>query len=230
MYRKSCGGNCEKIPGIIDTKISVKEGSPELRVILNREKMANLGVDINMVGATMQNALAGNNDAKFRDGLDEYDINIQIDKFDKRSAADVGRLTVMNNRGQFIFLDQFVDFSYGVGKSKLERRNRRSSVTLRCQVLGVSSGAVADVIQQKLDKSNLPSNIDYVWDGDVKRQKDSTSVLLGVIIISILLIYLILVALYDSFAYPFVVLFSIPVAMIGALLALALAQSSFSLF
>lgn len=220
----------QKIPGTIDTKISVKEGAPEVKVALDREKMAKLGLDINLVGATMQSAFAGNDKAKYRDGIDEYDIKVQLDQFDRRNEADVAALSFINNKGQVIRLDQFAQLSFGVGASKLERRNRRSSVTFKSQVLGAPSGTVATAIQQELDKMNLPKTIDYNWDGEVKREKDSTSVLLGVLGIAVVLIYLIMVALYDSFLYPFVVLFSIPVAMIGALLALALAQSSFSLF
>jgi hydrophobic/amphiphilic exporter-1 (mainly G- bacteria), HAE1 family len=220
----------QKIPGAIDTKVSIKEGFPEVKVSLDRDKMAKLGLDINLVGATMQSAFAGNDKAKFRDGIDEYTIKVQIDKFDRRSEADVAALSFINNKGQTIRLDQFADFSYGVGSSKLERRNRRSSVTFKSQVLGTPSGNVADAIQIELDKMQIPKTIEYNWSGEIKRSKDSTDTLIGVLGIAILLIYLIMVALYDSFIYPFVVLFSIPVAMIGALLALAMAKSSFSLF
>ena len=220
----------QKIPGAIDTKISIKEGFPEVKVALDRDKMAKLGLDINLVGASMQHAFAGNDRAKFRDGMDEYDIKVQLDKFDRRNEADVAALSFINNKGQTIRLDQFAHLSYGVSASKLERKNRRSSVTFRSQVLGTPNGNVADAIQAALVKMQLPKTIEYSWAGEVKRQKDSTDTLIGVLGIAIILIYLIMVALYDSFVYPFVVLFSIPVAMIGALLALALAKSSFSLF
>ncbi|AEI52206.1 efflux RND transporter permease subunit [Runella slithyformis] len=227
---KSVEKTVRKIPGAIDTKVSIKEGFPEVNVSLDRDKMAKLGLDINLVGATMQSALAGNDKAKFRDGFDEYDIKVQLDKFDRRNEADVAALSFINNKGQTIRLDQFASLSYGISASKLERKNRRSSVTFKSQVLGTPSGNVADAIQAEMDKMNLPKNIEYSWAGEIKRSKDSTDTLLAVLGIAIILIYLIMVALYDSFIYPFVVLFSIPVALIGALLALALAKSSFSLF
>ncbi|HEX8546640.1 MAG TPA: efflux RND transporter permease subunit [Cytophagaceae bacterium] len=220
----------QKIPGAINTKVSIKEGFPELKVSLDRDKMSKLGLDINLVGATMQSAFAGNEKAKFRDGIDEYTIKVQLDKFDRRNLADVEALSFINNKGQTIRLDQFANFSYGVGSSKLERRNRRSSVTLRSQILGTPSGNVANALQVELDKMQIPKTIEYNWSGEVKRSKDSTDTLLSVLGIAVLLIYLIMVALYDSFIYPFVVLFSIPVAMIGAFLALSLAKASFSLF
>ncbi|TAF72058.1 MAG: efflux RND transporter permease subunit [Bacteroidetes bacterium] len=112
----------QKIPGAIDTKVSIKEGFPEVKVSLDRDKMAKLGLDINLVGATMQSAFAGNDKAKFRDGIDEYTIKVQLDKFDRRNEADVAALSFINNKGQIIRLDQFANFSYGVGSSKLERR------------------------------------------------------------------------------------------------------------
>jgi hydrophobic/amphiphilic exporter-1 (mainly G- bacteria), HAE1 family len=220
----------QNIPGVIDTRVSVKEGFPELKVDLDRDKMAKLGLDISIVGATMQTAFAGNDKAKFKDGQDEYDIKVQLDKFDRKNEKDLAALSFINDKRQVIRLDQFANLSYSVGASKLERKNRRSSVTFYSQVLGAPNGTVATDIQAALDKMELPKTIDYNWDGEIKREKDATSVLLGVLGIAVLLIYLIMVALYDSFVYPFVVLFSIPVAMIGALLALALAKSSFSLF
>ncbi len=220
----------QNIPGVIDTRVSVKEGFPELKVDLDRDKMAKLGLDISVVGATMQTAFAGNDKAKFKDGQDEYDIKVQLDKFDRKNEKDLAALSFINDKRQVIRLDQFANLSYSVGASKLERKNRRSSVTFYSQVLGAPNGTVATEIQAALDKMELPKTIDYNWDGEIKREKDSTSVLVGVLGIAILLIYLIMVVLYDSFVYPFVVLFSIPVAMIGALLALALAKSSFSLF
>lgn len=220
----------QEIPGVIDTRVSVKEGFPELKVELNRDKMSKLGLDVSLVGATMQNAFAGNDQAKFKDGEDEYNIKVQLDKFDRKNINDLKSLSFINEKRQVIRLEQFAEISYSIGASKLERKNRRSSVTLYSQVLGAPAGTVAKEIQSQLDKMSLPKTIEYTWDGEIKREKDSTNVLLGVFGISILLIYLIMVMLYDSFLYPFVVLFSIPVALIGALLALALAKSSFSLF
>ncbi len=96
--------------------------------------------------------------------------------------------------------------------------------------MGRPSGTVADDVVSYLKKNPLPVGIEMAWGGDIKRQNDSFGALGSVLLISFILIYLIMVALYDSFVYPFVVLFSIPVAIIGAFLALNLSMNQLSLF
>jgi HAE1 family hydrophobic/amphiphilic exporter-1 len=82
-----------KTPGANDVNISVEDGNPEVRVDIDREKMAKLGLDIQTVGATMQNAFAGNDDSKYRDGGEDYDIRIMLDAFDRKNPDDVKSIT-----------------------------------------------------------------------------------------------------------------------------------------
>ena len=94
----------------------------------------------------------------------------------------------------------------------------------------VGSGTVADEMVAYVKEHPLPAGVHMTWGSDIKRQNDSFGALGGALLISFILVYLIMVALYDSFLYPFVVLFSIPVAIIGAFLALNLSMSTLSLF
>ncbi len=125
---------------------------------------------------------------------------------------------------------QFADVVQDNSPSLLERKDRQPAVTITADALGRPSGSVADDVVAYLKENPLPQGVDMTWGSDIKRQHDSFGALGSVLLISFLLIYLILVALYDSFVYPFVVLFSIPVAVIGALLALNLSISHLSLF
>jgi HAE1 family hydrophobic/amphiphilic exporter-1 len=132
--------------------------------------------------------------------------------------------------GMPIEVKQFAEVVQDNSPSLLERKDRQPAVTLTAEALGRPSGTVADDVVAYLKKNPLPAGIEMTWGSDIKRQNDSFGALGSVLIISFLLIYLILVALYDSFIYPFVVLFSIPVAVIGAFLALNLTMSNLSLF
>jgi HAE1 family hydrophobic/amphiphilic exporter-1 len=192
--------------------------------------MSQLGLNIYQVGAVLQNAYAGNDDAKYRVGTNEYDIKVKFDDFDKHSAEDVKNIAFLNTSGQQIKLSQFADVVQGSGPSVLERKDRRTSVTVKSDVLGITSGEVAGNIKQSLVAHPLPDGIDIRWSGDVERQGDSFGALAAAIIAAVLLMYLVMVALYNNFIYPFVVLFSIPVAFIGVFLALALTKSSMSIF
>jgi len=220
----------ERTPGANDVNVSVETGKPEVSVEIDRDKMSELGLNIAMVGATLQNAFSGNDDSEFRDGDYEYEIRIQLDEFNRQNPEDVKNILFVNNRGESVKLSQFATVSQSSGPSVLERKDRRPSVTVTSYALGVPSGTLAQNIEAKMLNADFMQGVDYVWGGDIKQQNESFGALGAAFGISLILIYLILVALYDNFIYPFVVLFSIPVALIGSFLALALSMSTMSVF
>ncbi len=221
-----------KTAGTMDVKISVEEGNPEVNVNVDKEKMANLGLNIAQVGGTLQNAFSGNNRSRFREGAYEYDIRVMLDAFDRTNTNtdDVRNISFVNNQGQLIKLSQFADISRGNGPTKLERRDRISSVTVSSYVFGRPQGTVAKEIQATIAGAGLPPTVNVAFGGQLKNQNDAFGNLALALLASILFVYLIMVALYDSYVYPFVVLFSIPVAIVGALLGLALAMENLSIF
>jgi HAE1 family hydrophobic/amphiphilic exporter-1 len=220
----------ENTPGANDVQISVQAGNPELRIELDREKMAQLGLNIATVGATLQNSLAGNDDSKYSEMGNDYKIRVMLDAFDRKNPQEVKDIAFLNVQGQLVKLSQFASITQSTAPSVLERKDRRGSVTVTSYNLGLGSGTVAQNIEKQLKETPLPVGIDLKWGGDIKRQQDSFGAMGVALLASLVLVYLIMVALYDNFIYPLVVLFSIPVAMIGALLALNLSMSNFSIF
>jgi HAE1 family hydrophobic/amphiphilic exporter-1 len=220
----------QAMKGAKDPTISTDDVTPEVRVELDREKMGALGLPIASVGMQLQNGLTGNDDAQFDDNGEEYDIRIMLDKFDRRSADDIKEMMFSTNDGRQIRLAEFAKITVDNGNGSLERKNRISNTTIRCYVLGTASGNVAIEIEKYLEKNPLDKNIRMLWGGEVKRQKESMGALGTAMGIGLILVYLIMVALYDNFVYPFVVLFSILVSLIGAILALNLTSSSMGIF
>ena len=219
-----------KIPGATQTKLSVEKGTPEINVKVDRDKMSALGLNLGTVGATMQTAFAGNTDGKFRSGEYEYDINIQYQDFDRKDIDDVRNLLFVNQAGQQIKLSQFAEIKEGSGPSLLERLNKSTSVTVQAQTVGRPTGSVVADFQTELDKMKTPAGISFFWAGDAENQSEGFGTLGIALLAAIILVYLIMVALYDSFVYPFVVMFSLPLALIGALLALALTNNALGIF
>ncbi|SDM35380.1 efflux RND transporter permease subunit [Siphonobacter aquaeclarae] len=219
------------MPGANDIKVSVESGNPEVQVNIDREKMAKLGLNIQTVGASLQNAFAGNDDSKYRDGAEDYDIRIMLDAFDRKNPEDVKNITFFSpvaNRP--VRLTEFADVRLGSGPSMLERKNRRTSVTVTGNTLGIGSGTLINSIKQDLVAKPLPAGVSLSWGGDAKNQDEGFGSLGLAMMAALVLVYFIMVLLYDSFIYPLVVLFSIPVAVIGALIALALSSSNMSIF
>jgi multidrug efflux pump subunit AcrB len=182
------------------------------------------------VGTTIQTAFSGNTDSKFQVGDYEYDINVRLDDFNRQSVSDVENLTCINAYGEPVKLKQFCDITQETGTSKLERYARMSSVTIEGQALGRAVGDIGTDLQQLLNKTVFPPGVNYVLESDLKYQGDAFGSLGLALIISIFLVYLIMVALYESYLHPFVILFSIPLSIIGALLALSLARQNLSIF
>ena len=135
-----------------------------------------------------------------------------------------------NNTGQQIRLSQFATISEGSGPSMLERRDKSTSVTVQAQTVGRPTGTVAQEWEASLTKLRKPTGVTTIWSGDMENQSEGFGSLGIALLAAIVLVYLIMVSLYNSFVYPFVVLFSIPLSIVGALLALALTNNSLNLF
>lgn len=218
------------IKGSSDVRLSSEEGKPELQLDIDRERMAQLGLTINDVGQNLRIALTGDDDSKFREGINEFDIRIQLDKFDRSRIEEVNNFIFYNNRGQAIQLKQFADVYQTTGPTKLERENRISAVNVYSQVFGITSGVLASQIRNKLESIKLPDGVNFEFTGEQKTMAESFISLALALFAGILFVYMIMIALYDSYLYPFVVLFSIPVAMVGAMFGLALTMKSISIY
>ncbi len=220
----------EDTPGANDVNSSLDNSSNEIVVEINKQRMADLGLDLSTVGTVMSTAFSGNTDTKYLEGSYEYDINVVYDEFNRRNINDVANLTFMNNKGKKVRLLQFASVNYSNGNTKLERYDRNSSITIQSQVLGRASGDVGDEIKQKIEAADFPAQVSIYYAGDMEMSDDAFGTLGFALITAIFLVYLIMVALYESYLYPFVVLFTIPLAIIGAILALALTKSTISIF
>lgn len=220
----------EKTPGTTDVELSTEDPNPELQVRIDRERMAALGLSVADVGNSLKIAFNGNDHSKFRDGIYEYDIKVSLDKFNRSGVEDVSNLTFVNSKGNLITLNQFATVTQELGASKLERRDRVSSITVNSQVVGRPVGTVGADIKAAMEKRKLPEGVAIQYGGQLEQQSDAFGSLGIAMGIAIIFVYLIMVALYDSFLYPFIVLFSLPVALIGALLALALSLENLSVF
>jgi hydrophobe/amphiphile efflux-1 (HAE1) family protein len=222
----------KKVPGAVDAELSSDSGSPEVQVNIDRDKMSSLGLNLSSVGQTMQTAFNGNTDGKFRAGEYEYDINIRFGDANRQSIDDVRNLMFTNPSGEQIRLSQFADVKMGSGPSLLERRDKTASVKVKSKVVGRAMADVANewADQFKENEKTKPAGVNYIWSGDMENQTEGMGTLGIALLAAIVLVYLVMVSLYDSFVYPFVVLFSIPLALIGVMVILAITGNTINIF
>lgn len=217
--------------GVINPMVSVEDGSPEVAIELDRKKMGLLGLDINNIGNVLRTAYTGDDNSKYRTTANDYTLRVQLDEFDRRNPIDVRNITFKNNKNQIIQLDQFATVRFGTSPSMIERTDRRFSQTVKSDVLGVTAGEITAKVEKLVNTPGfLPKSVESATIGSSEHMQESLTAMVQALGASFLLVYFIMVALYNSFVYPFVVLFSLPVALIGAVLALALGMSSISIF
>ncbi|PKQ65992.1 hypothetical protein BZG01_12570 [Labilibaculum manganireducens] len=224
--------NCMKsIEGTVETELSVDQDNPEYNISVDRNKMSKLGLNLATVGAVLRTSFAGNTDNKFRDGEKEYDINIQLNEINRRDKKDLEDISFVSmSTGQLIKLSQFAEVKEGNGPSRLERYNRNPSVQLTSQVLGVSQSTIQTEFASKLEELNAPESTKVTTSKQTKLMAESFADLGLAFLAAILSVYLIMVVLYNSWADPFVVMFSIPLSISGALWALALTNCTLNIF
>jgi HAE1 family hydrophobic/amphiphilic exporter-1 len=219
-----------KTPGTDYVEFSTKSPKTEISIQLNRDKISQSGLSIPEVGGAIQLAFRGNDQSKFKQSGEEYPINISLEKSEKRSIENIRELTLRNSRGAIIKLKDVADVTEVVGQAVLERSDRMNSIKVTASSVGRPTGTIVTDLQKQIGKLKIPEGIIIEYQGEAQRQKDAFGSLGLAFGLGILLVYLIMVALYESVVYPFVVLFSIPVALIGALLALALSMESLTIF
>jgi HAE1 family hydrophobic/amphiphilic exporter-1 len=219
-----------KTATVTDVKFSYEQSNPETRVEVDREKMATFGLTVYDVGTTLRVALTGDDESKFREGQKEYPIRIILDKFDRSSSEDVARLSFVTPQGRLVELQQFAEIYAASGPTKLERYNRTASIMITGYTDNTKPlGNVTQDFKKNLGERAVEgTTLEFV--GDEKSRSDSFGQMGLALFASIVFVYLIMVALYDSFIYPLVVLFSIPLALIGTLVTLALTGNALSIF
>lgn len=219
-----------QVPGTRFVRLSVRDRKTEIAIRLNREKMSLLGLDAKMVGATLENSFSGNDKSGFKQAGNSYSIMVRLDRFNRSDIEHVRNQPFVNAEGQTILLRQFADVTEAPGETTLQRINRLNAITVQSGVAGRPTGTVSSDIRAKAAAIKLPEGISVEYLGETKNQDDAFGNLWLALITAFLLVYLIMVALYENLLYPFVVLFSVPVALVGAFLALALTMETLNVF
>lgn len=218
------------IPGTIQQQVSTGSGMPEVEIVVDREKMSALGLSLDNVGLTLQMVFQGNSSLKFVRGEHEYDINIRADGVYRDNIDDVAGLTFINPQGNRITLDQFAQVKLGTGPNRLERYNRNPSVTISSNLVGISEGAASSQFLSQIKDKADAMGVSISSLGNIKSISESMGVLGTALLLSLILMYLAMVVLYNNWVDPFVVMFSIPFSVLGAILALALSGTSLNIY
>jgi HAE1 family hydrophobic/amphiphilic exporter-1 len=218
-----------EVPGVTDVQISREAGMPEFRVRIDRSRAAELGLSAAQIGSTVQTAMGGTAATKVRVDGKEYDVLVRLAEDDRRGLDNVNHLTVLNSSGRPVALQTAAWIESGEGPVRVERRDRERIVTVSVNYTGRDMGSVVEDLRTALQDIHVPQEFAVLIRGDWEEQQKAQQEMIMAILLAILLIFLVMAGQFESFKYPFVVLFSIPVSLIGVVAVMLLTKTPFTI-
>jgi len=211
-------------PGSVNVQTSAENGAPRLNVDVDPAKCAVLGVSPADVATVARIAIAGAVATKVRTSTGLVDVRVQFPGADRTNVAQLENVRVRANDGTLVPISSVATFTWATAPTKIERLNRQRVVNVFGDVLpGYSLGAVTAPLEAKLKQPGfLPQGVSTTAQGDTQFMEETFTNMGIALILSFMLVYMLMVILYGSFVEPLIVMFSVPMAIIGALIFLAL--------
>ncbi len=217
------------IPGVTDTRISREEGNPEQIFRINRAKAADLDLGVTRIGDALQTAVGGTLASYYREGGKQYDILVRLSEIDRKSLDNLLDLSVVNSRGLPVVLRNVVEAVQEEGPVRIERKDQERIITIQANYTGRDMGSVIKDIRRELRSVPVPKDFVILFGGDYEEQQKAFRELLFGFVLAIMLVYLVMAGQFESWRDPFVVLFSIPMALIGITVTMLLTGTIFSM-
>ncbi len=231
-YTKEIKGQFERLPGIVDADTSLETGKPEVKVFIDRDKAADLGVETATVAEAVNFLISGEVDVtKYKDETKgrRYDVRARLYQKDRMSPADIGDVYVRSKDGRLVQLGNIASFREGGGASTINRVDRQRAVTIFANLEGTPLGTAKGELD-RISAGVLTSEYTGSYKGQADMMKESFGYLMFAMFLGIIMAYMVLAAQFESFVHPFTVLLSMPFSFIGAFGALFLFGKTINIF
>jgi HAE1 family hydrophobic/amphiphilic exporter-1 len=219
----------QDVPGITDVQTSLEAGIPQQEILVNREKVADLGLSVRDVTELLQTAIAGSKAGDYRTGGNSYRILVQLKDAEKSSLNEILNLTLTTASGEKVALRNLVASESSRGPILIERKDQQRRVTVSANVAGRDLGSVAVDVQAKLDQIPRPVGYDLTVAGSFEEQQKASRELVISLVLALILVYMVLACQYESLRDPLVVMFSVPLAIVGVLVTLFVTKTTLNL-
>lgn len=216
--RRYSGAMLERLRGLAgfaDVDSDLRLNKPELRIRLDRNKAAALGVSASDVANTLRVLLGGDDVTKYKKGNERYDVIVQLQESDRATPQQLGEIYIRSRSGELVQLSNLLEIEEGVGPNSLNHYNRRRSVILDANLQGVPLGEAIERVQ-KVAVEVLPAGFTTAVAGQSKDFEESFSSLAFTFLLATITVYLVLAGQFESFVHPFTILLALPLAIFGA--------------
>jgi len=218
-----------KTPGFVDLDTTFEGGKPEIRVKVDRNRAASMGVMTYQIGSTVRSLVAGIESSKYKERGEDYIIRVRVEEQERANASQISHMKVRNNSGSLVDIANLAEVITTTGPTQIDRQARQRQIT----ILGNTNEtlALADAMNKvnEIARRVLPPEIITDYEGDVKIMKESFQHMLFALMLAIALIYMVLASQFNSFVHPITIMISLPLSLIGALGALFITGMSLSM-
>ncbi|MDE2722451.1 MAG: efflux RND transporter permease subunit, partial [Gemmatimonadota bacterium] len=212
-----------EIPGLYDVKSSLQRGNPEVQIVYKRELLAKYNLNVRQVASLVREKVQGNVVTRFREADRRIDVLVRVDEADRAGVTELRRLVVNPGRQQVpIRLSAIAEIEVHEGPSEIRRIDQQRAVLISANVSGIDLGTMTAMIQQALETMEVPQDVSMVIGGQNKEMETSLNSLTFALALAIFLVYIVMASQFESFLHPFVIMFSIPLALIGVIVILFL--------
>jgi HAE1 family hydrophobic/amphiphilic exporter-1 len=215
-------------PGIADPRLSRDDARPEMAVQVDRPKAALFGLNTSQVANTIRTSVGGTIAAQFRQSGFEYPIVVRLREEDRMYIADVNDVTLTTPAGASLPAKNLMTIQSQLGPAQIDRKNQERIITVSADP-EVSLSQAVDAVNQRLPQLPRPQEFSVGFGAEVEQQARAFNELRMVLILALILVYAVMASQYESLRDPFIIMFSVPTAAIGVVLALYLTNTSFNL-
>ncbi len=225
----------KNVNGAVDVSTSLEASKPEVRLNIDRDKASDLGVNVYSIASSVRAMVDGYVTTKYQEGNEQYDVRVRLKETDRKSIADIQNLMIMsykqgpNNEKINVRLGDIANVYEGTGPSIINRYNRQREIRVGSNITSRLMGEVLGDIQKETSKLKLPAGYDIKIIGEAEMQEESFLNIFISLILAIVFVYIILAMQFESFVLPFSIMLSLPMSIIGAVLALLIAGSAMSI-
>ena len=221
-----------KVPSVADVKAQVNLSTPELQVEIDRTKASDLGVRVTDIATAVRGLMSGEDQiSTYKEGSEQYPVAMRLLPGQRDDPNALARLLVPSSKLGLIRLDSVADLKRGLGPSQISRYNRQFAVSVMGNVApGHSLNEAAADTQKVVDEMGMPAGYQLKFSGQVKILEETTTNMILAISLASIFMYMVLAAQFESFVHPFIIMFTLPLALPFALLSLIATGRSLNLF
>jgi multidrug efflux pump subunit AcrB len=229
IYTKRILERFREVPGAVDVDSNLIVGMPEVKVRIDRERAADLGVDVATVANTLQLMVGGLKISTYQEGAEEYEVRARADSDYRKDLSALALMTVPSSRGGSVPLASLVTLDEGHGPSQINRLARQRQVTITANVApGVGNSTVSDALKRIIDDMHMPAEYRAVPAGMTREQGKVASAFLAAISLTTIFMYLVLAAQFGSWLHPVTIMLTLPLTMPFALMSLLIFKQELS--